>query len=106
MLASITRGPVPASLDTALETFMPSPSHASDHQDEAAVRLVLVQHNTVVQTFAPDDGGHAHRTAEMVALATGQPVSIYEVDGAQRLTVGSTVDPRAAGWSELEQEPS
>lgn len=80
----------------------------NDIQESGAVlqpRLVLVQHATVVQVFPAGGGEHAHRTAETIAVATGHPVSVYEVDA--RLpnppAIGSPVDPQAEGWVEIEQ---
>lgn len=83
------------------------PSSGPEHRNDfSSTRLVLVQHDIVVQTFSRDDGGHAQRTAEMIALATGQPVDIYEVERSIRagVAVGAFVDPHADGWSRIEQE--
>lgn len=80
-----------------------------DIQDSGAVlqpRLVLVQHNAVVQIFSPEEGEHAHRTAETIAIATGHPVRVYEVDARLPAppAIGSEVDPQAQGWVEIEEE--
>lgn len=81
----------------------------NDIADSGAVlqpRLVLVQHNAVVQVFPAGEGDQAHRTAETIAVATGHPVSVYEVDARLPAppAIGSEVDPLAQGWVEIEQE--
>lgn len=80
-----------------------------DIKDSGAVlqpQLVLVQHNTVVQIFPAGQGDQAQRTAETIAIATGHPVSIYEVDARLPAppAIGSEVDPQGQGWVEIEQE--
>lgn len=72
----------------------------------ARPRLVLVQHHIIVQNFPPEAAAQAHRLAETIALTTGNPVSIYEVDARLPVppAVGSAIDPEAEGWVEVERE--
>lgn len=81
----------------------------NDIEDSGAVlqpRLVLVQHNAVVQIFSAEEGEQAHRTAETIAIATGHPVSVYEVDARLPAppAIGSEVDPEGQGWVEIDEE--
>lgn len=72
----------------------------------AQPRLVLVQHNTVIQVFPCGNEAAAHRAAQLLAATTGQPIAIYEVDARLPLppALGCEIDPIAAGWAEIEQE--
>lgn len=67
---------------------------------------VLVQDGAVTEVYGPEEPGTARLTAKFIAMMTGQPVAIYQVDAGlpKRPTVGTRVYPETMGWVEIGSE--
>lgn len=61
---------------------------------------VLMQQGVVAAVFGPDAPRNVHSTAKFIALMTGKPVFIHQVDASLPwpLPPGTRLDPESLGW--------